>query len=438
MAGRGYFPQIQQQQQKQPVPSLASLNAMPNMTKPVNPAQVSQNLSLASVNPALAGNATSVAGVRKYIRPDGVPVYSNMDETPQTLMRGSLPKPVTSQFQRDLNTVLGAYNQLVGNNQRPQLSQYDADVMASNKNRSDNSSFLQNQALHANDDQIAKLNDILSGSINSGDDRVKMKYAGAQLDRLLGQQANQANNSTALRGQDINALELADKLASDQKNQQSTTDQSNKKMAFDRESQLLGISIDLAKQKAEMENKPSVYENELAKQRAKTDVEVEAQKKQDLKGAQIGQESLNKILNSLYPGGKPVFDKNGKFIPPKDQMILGNSPWDRTQMAYYENLGGDNPQAQNLQNIRRETKNFVMAAVGGKLGAGVSNADIEFLQQQQGIIDKTQNINDVYNAAQSMQDKINEIKTRSGGDNSQPIDAQQPSALPTGWTIEVQ
>lgn len=144
------------------------------------------------------------------------------------------------------------------------------------------------------------------------------------------------------------------------------------------------------------------------------------------RSANFQQEIIDRAYRYLYPedetGNVSVKrDKNGRLIPPDKRMIYGASPADRIRSTMYDFSNINDSMGTNTKGLRRLTNEMVMAATGGKLGAGVSNADIEFLKAQQGVIDGAQNVNEIYDAFANIEDRIKQIKSRGGNVPSDPL-----------------
>ena len=154
----------------------------------------------------------------------------------------------------------------------------------------------------------------------------------------------------------------------------------------------LAQDVDLAKEKAAIENKQKI------------DQQVNTQ----TQGAKKGLGTLDSMMKYLYPDGQPVRDASGRLAPPTDAMLLGNSPIDRATMLGHQ-YGMHNDKASNLTGLRRLVGSLVMDANNGSLGAGVSNADVEFLKRLQGVTDSAQDPKDIYNAIADNEDKFNRI-----------------------------
>ena len=167
--------------------------------------------------------------------------------------------------------------------------------------------------------------------------------------------------------------------------------------------------VDLAKEKAVIENQQKI------------DQQVNTQ----TQGAKKGLGTLDSMMKYLYPGGQPVRDASGRLAPPTDAMLLGNSPIDRATMLGHQ-YGMHNDKASNLTGLRRLVGSLVMDANNGSLGAGVSNADVEFLKRLQGVTDSAQDPKDIYNAIADNEDKFNRIMGAAKSPNSDsPIDPKR-------------
>ena len=141
------------------------------------------------------------------------------------------------------------------------------------------------------------------------------------------------------------------------------------------------------------------------------------------------QESLTSAYKYLYPEGKPLRDKSGRLIMPKEPTILSSSPADRLIMTGYENSFIDSPRAANLKGIRRYATDLVLGMTNGSLGTGFSNADRDFMMNRVGILEKAQNPIDVYNAVADMEERINKV-IGVKSDNAEREKTQD------GWSIE--
>ena len=173
---------------------------------------------------------------------------------------------------------------------------------------------------------------------------------------------------------------------------------------------------------------PSKLDQLRAAEQAKADIANKQQKdladqKQAL-SAEKGTNSLNSMMRYLYPDGVPKRDSTGRLIPPDEPMVLGNSLTDRALMTGHE-YGFHNDKASNVLGVRRLINNLVLDANNGSLGTGVSNADVEFLQKIQGVIEKAQDPKDIYNAIADDEKRFNRILgvAESGAGNNAPTDA---------------
>lgn len=158
----------------------------------------------------------------------------------------------------------------------------------------------------------------------------------------------------------------------------------------------------------------------------------------DTKSAQSakkGTATLNSMMRYLYKDGVPERDSSNRLIPPKEAMVLGNSVADRTLMKGHE-YGFTNNKASNIIGVRRLINSLVLDANNGSLGAGVSNADVEFLQKIQGVINSAQAPEDIYNAIADNEVRFNRVlnlKNTSG----QAITPTNPLSLklPNGQSV---
>lgn len=194
-----------------------------------------------------------------------------------------------------------------------------------------------------------------------------------------------------------------------------------------------GLSIgqstaDEAQVKADIENKKAMELALLKKQQGNDAIDL----------------TLTGIMPKLYPsdgkGGLTISrDDNGRLIPPKEQMFYGGSPGDRFNQWIHEYNNDSDPKAQNLTAIRRAGSDLVLQANNGTLGVGVSNADVAFLKEMQGILDKAQNVNDVYGAFADIEDRVNRIRGKKIDiKNNNPLvtSPQQQNNKNNGWSAE--
>lgn len=158
-----------------------------------------------------------------------------------------------------------------------------------------------------------------------------------------------------------------------------------------------------------------------AEQAAKNAEELkQTQALNDLKNSQGAVKALQTtgdMFKYLYPQGV-IRDGSGRLLMPKDVPILGNSITDRIAMKGHE-YGMHNDKASNIIGARRLVNNLVLAANNGSLGAGVSNADVDFLKSLQGITNTAQDPQDIYNAIADNEDKFTRLVK---GANTQKID----------------
>jgi len=166
-------------------------------------------------------------------------------------------------------------------------------------------------------------------------------------------------------------------------------------------------------------------------EKAKADVEVAKdqalQTNKQVNGAQKGLDTLNDMYRYLYKDGKPLRDANGRLATPDEPTILGNGLIDRAAMKGHE-FGVHNDKASNIIGARRLINKLVLDANNGSLGAGVSNADVEFLKSMQGIVSTAQDPKDVYNAIADNEQRFKDILSRAKGDSSiMPKNESMPS-----------
>lgn len=176
---------------------------------------------------------------------------------------------------------------------------------------------------------------------------------------------------------------------------------------------------------------PTPAEQAALTEQAKAQVDINKtsalndQKQQQ--SASKGQRGLDAMMKYLYKDGVPTRDENGRLIPPKDIPILGNSIADRAAMMGHE-YGLHNDKASNIIGARRLINSLVLDANNGSLGAGVSNADVQFLQKIQGVVDSPQDPKDVYNAIADNEERFNRIlgiAKQQGTNTAAPVGGQR-------------
>jgi len=191
-----------------------------------------------------------------------------------------------------------------------------------------------------------------------------------------------------------------------------------------------GIKGPSLQDKADIEVKKS---GEIAQEKADIETKQKAAqtRQQELQGVTKLDESLKSIMKYLYKDGEPVRNDSGRLIPPKQRMILNSDPIDRAKDTLYE-YGMPNQKAQNLHGVKKEAASMVLGLMNGSLGTGVSNADRDYIAQQVGIMEKAQNINDIYQAIADVEDRIKTVKGR--GEQSSRQTTSGPSGSEGGLT----
>jgi hypothetical protein len=187
-------------------------------------------------------------------------------------------------------------------------------------------------------------------------------------------------------------------------------------------------AVDVNKQNQIDQNKT---QQNLIEKKGEADIKLEtnkAEKEQTrLTGANQTLDTVNNMMRYLYPNGQAVRDQEGRLVPPSEQMLLGTGPIDRLKMAG-QNIGIHSDAATNTEMVRSKASDLARAALGGSLGSGVSNADVQFILKAQGVIDTAQDLKTLYSAIADLEDKAREIQARS----------QQQQGAPSGLTPEEQ
>lgn len=154
----------------------------------------------------------------------------------------------------------------------------------------------------------------------------------------------------------------------------------------------------------------------ITEAKAKSDISLEENKaktqQERVSGAEKTTDTLTDMMRYLYPNGEPVRSNDGRLVPPSQQMILGTGPLDRLQMIG-QNVGIHSDQATNTEMLRSKASRLVTDAVNGKLGAGVSNADMLILSKAQGLLDTAQDVKTIYQAVSDIEQTVNRIKQQS-------------------------
>jgi len=332
-----------------------------------------------------------------------------------------------------------------------QQSQYDKEVAAAQAQSARNLKILNTPQLGNSSLDSAIETALKAGqqNMNIGANRVAAKYAGAQLGDLLN--AKSASEANAQRANEAQQNAQNTQLELQQK--QSVLNRPNGGLSQHFESTADGImAIDpltgMAKPVMDASGKPIA--------RAQTDLELQTKLATmhgdvktnqavnqgtallPIKQQELGQkteqavnekqaldavsnantargmgESVSTLKGLLYEGGTPTYDKDGNFAEPETPRILSNTPVDRARMALYEQGGVKDDLAANTISVRNAGKQVVMDGLGGKLGAGTSNADVQFLQEQFGILSEAQNAQSVYRATQAIENRKNQIAERS-------------------------
>lgn len=194
------------------------------------------------------------------------------------------------------------------------------------------------------------------------------------------------------------------------------------------EASLLAVKAKEEQQKANIENQKTL------------DLELNKKKQANEQTDRV----LNDMMRYLYPldkTGRPQVerDQTGRLIPPKEQVIAGGSPIDRARVLLHEYSNTADPKATNIKAIRRFGNQLVLQATGGSLGNSVSNSDVLFLNNAQGILNESQNINDIYNAVADIEQKIKEIRNPNYGKiTSGNFTTEQVTSGQTGLTPQEQ
>ena len=161
---------------------------------------------------------------------------------------------------------------------------------------------------------------------------------------------------------------------------------------------------------------PSLQDKNAAELQKK----AQEQQQQQLLGANKMNDALSSMYRYAFPNGQPTTDANGRFVPPKDPVLLGGSPIDRAQMMLHD-FGVHSDKASNVLGLRRQAAEMVMGLMNGSLGTGVSNADRDYMASRIGIINSAQDPQDIYNALSDVRERIARIKgAQPGTTNAAP------------------
>jgi hypothetical protein len=132
---------------------------------------------------------------------------------------------------------------------------------------------------------------------------------------------------------------------------------------------------------------------------AKTNAEFSAGYRQDNESGNTMINRIDELMKYLYPDGKPIYDKNGDMIPPKEKMIFDNAPFDRAKFLAHNKGFGTFDQGTNLNSLVKAAKQVTLDNLNGKLGAGIATADLNFINDLTGVNeDNLKPSNDIYRA----------------------------------------
>jgi len=151
---------------------------------------------------------------------------------------------------------------------------------------------------------------------------------------------------------------------------------------------------------------------ETAKNAADLDKKRLESEQSKVLGAGKTSDTLNEMMRYLYQGGVQTRDASGRLAPPDQQMIPGTGPIDRAGILG-QNVGIHNDKASNFEAVRRLGNKLALDALGGKLGAQISNADVEFIKRQVGILDNPQDLKTFYNSVADIEERVNKIQSES-------------------------